>query len=170
MLSNALASNLDQLCAESVLTPLTPQQSLWATNIATDLQRLEANEERDASKDRASRQKRPKHASGISERSDFHHQGIVGAPAGTSHNDLPPAETGASAGVSCRQQLAFQPRGDRAVGARAGWTRSRKPAAPASRSPPPLEKRHPPFRTDDYQKRRARLTPAAESSRLAPLQ
>src|SRR6516165_134436 len=115
MFSDASRSNFDQLLAESALTPLMPRQRLSARTIATRVATAVKNEKSDAPKDRASEQVRSEHAPGVSERSDLHHQRTLGTPARASNHDLSPAQAGTSAGVSRRQQLAFQPRGVRTV-------------------------------------------------------
>ena len=136
---NALASTRTQLQpvpAQSVLTPLGRQQRL---GIESEIARPTAagNEKRNASKSDAYRQTHPKYGSGSSKRSDFHYQGIVGTPAGSSNDDLPSAPTGTLARLPRRQQLAVQPRGDRTVGARSGRPSGRKSAAPPPCCPPP---------------------------------
>src|SRR5713101_4590983 len=81
------------------------------------------------------RQRGPFPAGGKTEnglrRRNLHHQGIVGAFARSSRDNLPSPAAGTSAGLSGRRRLALQSRRDRAMGTTTG---SRTPATSRSRA------------------------------------
>src|ERR1700757_2917856 len=116
---------LQPVLAQSALTPLPPQQRL---GIEIACPPAAGNEKRNASQGDASRPTYSPYGSNSSKRSDFHDQGTIGTPARASYYHLSTAQAGTVARLPRRQQLAFQPRGDRAVGARSGRPRGRESA------------------------------------------